>query len=133
MILIMIFIYFYIFSNVHKVFYVLGGPRYKPPGVSRRSPRLHFIIMFMLMFVCCFIVTKIKFNSFNVSSVVGIRSRRNTAMWPIQQYRCQNPPGPQVRRCTPASPWGTMCPQVIHPRGTCPLPSNMSPTRLLSV
>ena len=35
-------------------FYVLGGPRYKPPGVSRRSPRLHFIIMFMLMqlFVC---------------------------------------------------------------------------------
>ena len=34
-------------------FYVLGGPRYKPPGVSRGSPRLHLIIMFMLMFVCC--------------------------------------------------------------------------------
>ena len=44
-------------------FYVLGGRRYKPPGVSRGSPRLHLIIMFMLMFVCCFVVTEIKFNS----------------------------------------------------------------------
>ena len=35
--------------------YVLGGPRCKPLGVSRGSPRLHFIIMFMIMklFVCC--------------------------------------------------------------------------------
>ena len=34
---------------------VLGGPWHKPPGVSRGSPHLHFILMFMLMqlFVCC--------------------------------------------------------------------------------
>ena len=46
-------------------FYVLGGPRYKPPGVSRGSPRLHFIIMFMLMFVCCCCCdrNKVQFNS----------------------------------------------------------------------
>ena len=45
-------------------FYVLGGPRYKPPGVSRGSPRLHFIIMFMLMFVCCCCDrNKVQFNS----------------------------------------------------------------------
>ena len=44
-------------------FYVLGGPRYKPLGVSRGSPRLHFIIMFMLMFVCCCDRNKVQFNS----------------------------------------------------------------------
>ena len=46
-------------------FYVLGRPRYKPPGVSRGSPRLHFIIMFMLMFVCCCCCdrNKVQFNS----------------------------------------------------------------------
>ena len=43
--------------------YVLGGPRYKPLGVSRGSPRLHFIIMFMLMFVCCSDRNKVQFNS----------------------------------------------------------------------
>ena len=45
--------------------YVLGGPRYKPSGVSRGSPRLHFIIMFMLMklFVCCCDRNKVQFNS----------------------------------------------------------------------
>ena len=44
-------------------FYVLDGPRYKPPGVSRGSPRLHFTIMFMLMqlFVCCD-QNKVQFN-----------------------------------------------------------------------
>ena len=43
-------------------YYVLGGPRYKPPGVSRGSPKLHFILMCMLMqlFVCC---DRNKFNS----------------------------------------------------------------------
>ena len=44
-------------------FYVLGGPRYnKPLGVSRGSPRLHFIIMFMLMFVCCCDRNKVQFR-----------------------------------------------------------------------
>ena len=43
--------------------YVLGGPRYKPLGVSRGSPRLHFIIMFMLMLYVVVVVTEIKFNS----------------------------------------------------------------------
>ena len=45
-------------------FYVLGCPRCKPPAVSRGSPRLHFIIMFMLMqlFVCCD-RNKVQFNS----------------------------------------------------------------------
>ena len=45
-------------------YYVLGGPRYKPPGVSRVSPRLHFIPMCMLMqlFVCCD-RNKVQFNS----------------------------------------------------------------------
>ena len=44
--------------------YVLGGPRCKPPGVSRGSPRLHIILMCMLMqlFVCCD-RNKVQFNS----------------------------------------------------------------------
>ena len=50
-------------------YYVLGGPRYKPPGVSRGSPRLHFILMCTLMqlFVCCD-RNKVQFNhiQFNV-------------------------------------------------------------------
>ena len=47
-------------------YYVLGGPRYKPPEVSRGSPRLHFILMCMLMqlFVCCD-RNKVQFNSKN--------------------------------------------------------------------
>ena len=66
--MIMIFIYLYMFSLAYIMsikFYVLGGPRYKPPGVSRGSPRLHFIIMFMLMFVCCCCCdrNKVQFNS----------------------------------------------------------------------
>ena len=54
MILMMIFIFIYFIIMSIKL-YVLGGPRFKPPGVSRGSPRLHFIIMFMIMklFVCC--------------------------------------------------------------------------------
>ena len=43
-------------------FYVLGGPRYKPPGVSGGSPWLHLIIMFMLMFVCCCDRNKVQFK-----------------------------------------------------------------------
>ena len=50
-------------------YYVLGGPRYKPPGVSRGSPRLHFILIYMLihLFVCLYVVTEIKFNSIQLS------------------------------------------------------------------
>ena len=45
-------------------YYVLGGPRYKPPGVSKGSPRLHFILMCMLiqLFVCCDL-NKVQFDS----------------------------------------------------------------------
>ena len=79
----MTFIYFiylvYFYNNVHKVL-CLGGPRYKPQGVSRGSPRLHLIIMFMLMFVCCCCDrNKIQFNSiqFNPLTVRYI----NVCLW----------------------------------------------------
>ena len=40
-----------------------GGPRYNPSGVSRGSPRLHFILMcmFVQLFVCCD-RNKVQFN-----------------------------------------------------------------------
>ena len=72
MILMMIFInflylvYFYNNECVHKVL-CSGGPRHKPPGVSRGSPRLHFILMCMLvqLVVCCD-RNKVQFNSKNI-------------------------------------------------------------------
>ena len=69
MILMMIFInflYLVYFYNNEYVYKVLcsGGPRHKPPGVSRGSPRLHFILMCMLvqLVVCCD-RNKVQFNS----------------------------------------------------------------------
>ena len=69
--------------NMSIKYYVLGGPRYKPPRISRGSPRLHFILMCMFMqllvcsprlhFIlmcmlnclcnCLYVVAEIKFNS----------------------------------------------------------------------
>ena len=53
-------------------YYVLGGPRYKPPGVSIGSPRLRFILMCMLMqlFVCCD-RNKVQFSSTYIT-LIGI-------------------------------------------------------------
>ena len=45
-------VYFYNNEYVHKVL-CSGGPRYKPSGVSRGSPRLHLILMLVQLFVCC--------------------------------------------------------------------------------
>ena len=46
-------------------YYVFGDPRYMPPGVPRGSPRLHVILMCMLMqlFVCG-ARNKVQFNSY---------------------------------------------------------------------
>ena len=65
-------------------FYVLGGPHYKPPGVSRGCPWLYFIIMFMLMqlFVCCD-QNKVQFNSV----ITPILSFSDAEMLPKHQQK----------------------------------------------
>ena len=58
-------------------YYVLGGPRYKPPCVSNGSPRLHVILMCMVMqlFVCCD-RNKVQFNlTDQTTSILGKRQR----------------------------------------------------------
>ena len=63
-------VYFYNNEYVHKVL-CSGGSRYKPSGGSRGSPRLHFILMCMLvqLFVCCD-RNKVQLNSIQELSVV---------------------------------------------------------------
>ena len=66
----------FIITNMSIKYYVLGGPRYKPPVISRGSPRLHFIhyLFIMQLFVCCD-RNKVQFNKLECSQCDEVTTR----------------------------------------------------------